>query len=70
MVESTGRRIVFFVDNLELLEENISISGYHEIKWRRFLGMKDAPWMLNYRLNGDGVLPGTAYVVMATTTAQ
>ena len=32
--------------------------------------MKDVPWMLNHRLNSDGVLPGAAYVVMATTAAQ
>ncbi|KAF2472828.1 ketoacyl-synt-domain-containing protein, partial [Lindgomyces ingoldianus] len=54
----------------ELLGHSLSIGAQHEAKWRHFLKPKEIPWLLDHKLNGLAVLPGAAYVVMATTAAE
>jgi SAM-dependent methyltransferase len=55
---------------IELLGEEWEIGASHESKWRSFLDPRETPWLLKHRLNGVAVLPGAAYVVMATTAAR
>ncbi|KAF2708693.1 hypothetical protein K504DRAFT_491370 [Pleomassaria siparia CBS 279.74] len=54
----------------ELLGAEVSMSASHEMKWRQFLNPSHSSWMLDHKLNGTAVLPGAAYIAMATTAAQ
>ena len=55
---------------IELLGEKWEIGAAHESKWRTFLDPKEISWLLKHRLNGIAVLPGAAYVAMASTAAR
>jgi acyl transferase domain-containing protein/ubiquinone/menaquinone biosynthesis C-methylase UbiE/acyl carrier protein len=54
----------------ELLGMEMSTGASHEMKWRQFLDPAQVPWMLEHRLNDLAVLPGAAYIAMATAAAQ
>lgn len=55
---------------IEVLGEEWEIGASHESRWRSFLNPQETRRLLKHRLNGVAVLPGAAYVVMATSAAR
>jgi acyl transferase domain-containing protein/NADP-dependent 3-hydroxy acid dehydrogenase YdfG/acyl carrier protein len=54
----------------QLLGVEMSTGASHEMKWRQFLDPTQVPWILEHRLNDLPILPGAAYISMATAAAQ
>jgi malonyl CoA-acyl carrier protein transacylase/SAM-dependent methyltransferase/NAD(P)-dependent dehydrogenase (short-subunit alcohol dehydrogenase family)/acyl carrier protein len=54
----------------ELLGVEMSTGASHEMKWRQFLNPTQVPWILEHKLNDVPILPGAAYIAMATAAAQ
>ncbi|ORY16811.1 hypothetical protein BCR34DRAFT_506815 [Clohesyomyces aquaticus] len=54
----------------QLLGHSLSTGAQHEAKWRHFLKPKETPWLMDHKVNGLAILPGAAYVAMATSAAE
>lgn len=42
----------------------------HEPRWRNLLKLDELPWLLDHRIQGQIVVPGAAYIIMALEAAR
>ena len=54
----------------ELLGSRRSDDTDEELRWRNLLSLRDVPWIGNHQVQGQAVIPGAAYIVMALEAAQ